>query len=197
MNYTRKTAPTVYPIDLSLAKEQVRIDPDLTDQDGVLSAYIGAATEWVEEYTGRSLMTQTWQMALCDFPSRVWLPRSVPLASVTHVKYYDTANALTTLSASVYTLPSFAEPACLTLVDGQVWPSVYQRDDAVQIEYITGASDPNDVPLPLRQAIQLLVGHWYANREDVITGTIANQIPMAAESLCAPYRRFVRRPEWT
>ncbi len=196
MTYTRKTAPTIPVIDMDLAKEQVRIDPSLTDQDQVLTLYIDAATAWVEDYTGRSLTTQTWQLSLCDFPVRLWLPRAAPLASVTHVKYYI-GGVLTTLSSSVYTAPAFSEPSYLALVDGQVWPSVDTRDDAVQIEYVTGATAVASVPVPLRQAVQLLVGHWFANREEVVTsGAVPKQLPMAVESLCAPYRLFDRIPQW-
>lgn len=196
MNYTRKTAPTIPVVDLAVLKEHVRIDPDLTDQDAVLLAYHDAAVAWVEEYTGRSLTTQTWQMSLRDFPERWWLPRAAPLASVTFVKYYNTANTLTTLSTSIYTVPAFNEPAAIRLADTQVWPDVYDRDDAVQVEYVTGATTATDVPAPLRQAVQLLAGHWYANRESVIVGTSAMELPMAVGSLCAPYRLFVRTPEW-
>lgn len=197
MNYTRKTAPTIPVVDLAVLKEHVRIDADLTDQDSVLLAYHDAAVAWVEDYTGRSLMTQTWQIACEKFAEKLWLPRAAPLASVTHVKYYDTANTLTTLSGTIYTVPAFAEPAVILLADTQVWPDVYDREDAVQVEYVTGATTASDVPAPLRHAVQLLVGHWYANRESVIVGTIASETPMAVESLCAPYRLFVRRPEWT
>jgi uncharacterized phiE125 gp8 family phage protein len=196
MNYTLKTAPTIEPVDLALAKVQCRIEPDVVDEDGVLAAYIAAARSWVEDYTGRPLMTQTWQMSLPDFPTRVWLPYAAPLASITHVKYYDTTNTLTTLSSSVYTTAAFSEPACLTLVDGQVWPSVYVRDDAVQIEYVVGVSDVASVPPALVQAVQMLVGHWYANRENSVVGTIAADVPFAAEALCAPHRLFVRGPQW-
>lgn len=196
MNYTRTTAPRLSPVDLALVKSQCRIADDATDQDDVLSVYIDAATEWVEAYTGRSLLTQTWQISLEGFPERLWLPRAAPLASITHVKYYDAANVLTTLSSSVYTVPALHEPACVRLVDGQTWPLVWDRDDAVRVEYVTGASAPADVPASLRQAIQLLVAHWYANREAVMVGTISGPIAFAVEALCAPYRVFVRRPEW-
>ncbi len=197
MNYTLKTAPTVEPVDLALAKVQCRIEPDVVDEDGVLAAYIAAARSWVEDYTGRPLMTQTWQMSLPDFPTRVWLPYAAPLASITHVKYYDTTNTLTTLSSSVYTTAAFSEPACLTLVDGQVWPSVYVRDDAVQIEYVVGVSDVASVPPKLVQAVQMLVGHWYANREAVsVNGANAMEIPFAAEALCAHHRLRVKEPQW-
>lgn len=196
MTFTRKTAPTNPVVDLAVLKEHVRIDADLTDQDAVLTAYHDAAVSWVEEYTGRSLTTQTWQMSAPTFPRRLWLPRAAPLQSVTFVKYYTTAGVLTTLSSSVYTIPAFSEPAVIGLAYAQTWPSVYERDDAVQVEYVTGATSASDVPAPLRHAVQLLVGHWYANRESVIVGTSAMETPMAVESLCAPYRLFVRRPEW-
>jgi len=196
LHYTLKTPPAIEPVDLALAKVQCRIEPDVVDEDGVLSAYIAAARAWVEAYTGRGLMTQTWQVSLYDFPSRVWLPYAAPLASVVAVRYYDTANTLQTLSSSVYTTAAFSEPACLTLVDGQTWPSVYVRDDAVQIEYTVGVSDVANVPPALVQAVQMLVGHWYVNREDVVTGTISTQIPMAAEALCAHHRLRVREPQW-
>jgi uncharacterized phiE125 gp8 family phage protein len=37
----------------------------------------------------------------------------------------------------------------------------------------------------LRSAIKLLVGHWYRNREEVITGTIAQQLPVSVQALIA------------
>ena len=194
MNYSLKTAPVVQPIDLALAKQQCRLDVDTTDEDDVLALYIGAATAWVESYTGRSLLAQTWQASLCGFQSRLWLPRAAPLQTVTFVKYYDTSNVLQTLIASVYTVAAFSEPACVSLTYAQVWPSVYDRPDAVQVEYVTGATGQALVPAPLRQAVQMLVGHFYAHREATVVGTVS-PMQMAAEALCAPYRLFLRHPE--
>lgn len=39
----------------------------------------------------------------------------------------------------------------------------------------------------LKMAILLLVGHWYTNREAVVTGTIVTTVPLAYESLISPY----------
>jgi hypothetical protein len=39
-------------------------------------------------------------------------------------------------------------------------------------------------------AMLLLIGHWYANRESVVVGTITSELPMAVEALIAPYRHF-------
>ena len=150
----------------------------------------------MQDYTGRSLYTQTWQCSLPAFPERLWLPMAAPLQSVTFVKYYDGDNALQTLSSSTYTLPAFHEPAQLARASAESWPSTYLREDAVQIEYVTGATATAAIPQPLTQAVLLLVGHWYEQREAVLTSAISKEVELAVTSLCAPYRLHLREPEW-
>ncbi|WP_028698315.1 MULTISPECIES: head-tail connector protein [Pseudomonas putida group] len=40
----------------------------------------------------------------------------------------------------------------------------------------------------IRQGALLLIGHWYANREAVATGTIATELPLATNALWLPHR---------
>ena len=42
----------------------------------------------------------------------------------------------------------------------------------------------------VKQAILLLIGHWYANREAVAVGTIATAMPLAVERLLWYRKRF-------
>ncbi|MBW5800068.1 head-tail connector protein [Halomonas elongata] len=62
--------------------------------------------------------------------------------------------------------------------------------------YATKAEIPTDdehalvLDDDLTTAMLLLIGHWYENREAVVMGTIATQVPMAVEALIAPYRHF-------
>lgn len=196
MNWTVKTPAGKDPVDIATAKRQCRIEDEVSTEDALVGVYLKAATAWVEDYTGRCLVSQTRQASMCGFPRRIYLPHGAPSAAIVSVKYYDTSNAQQTLSSSVYSLVQFSEPACLTLVDGQVWPSTFTRDDAVVVEYTAGASSPEDVPAALVQAVLLLVGHWYENREQAIAGTIISNIPFAVEALCAPHRLFLRQPEW-
>lgn len=42
----------------------------------------------------------------------------------------------------------------------------------------------------VEQAILLLVGHWYANREEVVIGASASQLPMGVAALLWTRKRF-------
>lgn len=42
----------------------------------------------------------------------------------------------------------------------------------------------------VEQAVLLLVGHWYANREAVVTGTTSTAVPLAVDRLLWPRKRF-------
>ncbi|WP_047537404.1 head-tail connector protein [Pseudomonas sp. 11/12A] len=42
----------------------------------------------------------------------------------------------------------------------------------------------------VEQAVLLLVGHWYANREAVVIGAAASQVPMGVNALLWTRKRF-------
>ena len=42
----------------------------------------------------------------------------------------------------------------------------------------------------VEQAVLLLVGHWYANREAVVTGTNSTAVPLAVDRLLWYRKRF-------
>lgn len=42
----------------------------------------------------------------------------------------------------------------------------------------------------VEQAVLLLVGHWYANREAVVVGTISSAVPLAVDRLLWYRKRF-------
>lgn len=67
---------------------------------------------------------------------------------------------------------------------------VEQHCDRKLVE--TDPVEPEEMGLTsdVEQAILLLVGHWYANREAVAVGTIATAMPLAVESLLWYRKRF-------
>ena len=50
------------------------------------------------------------------------------------------------------------------------------------------ATTAADVPQPLRQAIQLLVAHWYENRGLIAVGQTVAVLPATVAAMIAPYR---------
>jgi uncharacterized phiE125 gp8 family phage protein len=71
----------------------------------------------------------------------------------------------------------------LQLATSQGGSAVSFTDDGTGTHYL------GIVPEPIRQAMLLLVGHWYEHREQASPASI-EQIPVAAQSLLAPYRVF-------
>ena len=50
-----------------------------------------------------------------------------------------------------------------------------------------GAS-ASDIPAPIIQAIYIIVGRYYENRQDVVMGTQVNEVPLMVNHLLTPYR---------
>lgn len=192
------TAPASEPISLTEAKLHCRIDG--STEDNLLTMLIQAAREAVETQTNRALINQTWTAYLDAFPTCGWfyLPKP-PLVSVSSVKYYDTDNTLQTLASTEYDVGAIGTtPARIALAQDKSWPSsLRERPDAVQIAYTCGfGSAASSVPAALRHAMLLYIGHWYENREEVVTGTIATQLPAAARMLIQS-QRIIEAPGYT
>jgi uncharacterized phiE125 gp8 family phage protein len=179
------TAPLSEPITLAVAKAHLRVDFD--DDDTLIGALITAAREYCEDVLGRALMTRTLEGALDDEPEgdTITLPRP-PLSSVRSVKFYDTDDVATTVDPADYLVDITSEPGRVVLNDGAEWPQVDLRPaNAVVIEFDAGyGDDPEDVPAKFRQAMLLMIGHWYTHREEVSVGSgSAMPIPFAASAL--------------
>lgn len=172
------TPPTAEPVTLAEARAHARIDT-VTDDAG-LAARILAARQYIEQVTGRALLTQTLELSLDDFPcGEIALPRA-PVASIVSVTYTDTAGATQTVSASDYTLDGNSLPPRLVPAYGKVWPSSRGDVGNVKVQFVAGETA---APRPIVQAILLLVADWNENRET----PSANP---AVDALLAPYRTF-------
>lgn len=179
------TAPTKEPITLQEAKDNSRVVGD--SDDSIVSEQIVAARAWVEGYIRRALLTQTWELYLNEFPGCIKLPHP-PLQSVTWIKYVDTDGVEQTLGGSEYSVYSQNEPALIVPAYGKNWPSSRDELNAVRVRYLAGWQNPADVPGPIKQAIKLLVGHFYEHREHAIAGVQVNELPFSIQNLLFPYR---------
>lgn len=190
MALTLVTGPAVEPIAVTTARLALKIDH--TVDDALIDKWIGAARDYVETFTGRKLISQTWDLKLDGFPScdilRLPFP---PVTSVTSITYTDTAGASQTWDSANYTtdLPTGpqAGPARITPAYGVTWPSTRDVINAVTVRFVCGYSAPEQVPEGLQSALLQFVGHRYYHREAVVVGTIAQEMPMGLQADLWPF----------
>ena len=172
---TRITAPTAAPITLAEAKAQARVDHD--DEDLLIQHTIDAATAWLDGpagILGRCLVTQSWQMGLDAVTGPILLP--FPDSEIDSAVFTDAVGGELDYQLSQQDqrllfrpLAGFGRPATIT--------------------FTAGYGAPADVPAAIRQAMLLLIAHWYEHREAVSLGADGTALPMAVDALLAPYRR--------
>lgn len=161
-----------------------------TTGDPELRAFIAAARDRVEQYTGRRLIEQVWREDFDAFPCDRPLELSLaPVSSIDGIQYVAPDGALTTLDPADYAAETTGLLARIQPAYAASWPSTRDVWAAVRVTYTVGyGTTPADVPPAIRAAIKLLLGHLYNNREAVVTGTTATALPMAVEILLATYR---------
>src|SRR5512139_1711154 len=101
---------TLEPVTLAFARQHLKLVPEGSPathpDDELVEAYIVAAREYVEGYTGLTLTASTLEQRLDAFPSSVIFLAGAPVRGIVSVTYLDTAGAEQTLDASYYSLNS-------------------------------------------------------------------------------------------
>ncbi len=176
------------PVSLAEAKLHCRVDTDVDDT--LISGYISAAREAAEQYLWRSLITQTWVFTLDAFPAgAIELPMGKVQSVV--IAYYDADGDLQTLDAAEYDTALSESGSRVAPIAGGSWPATSARIGAVRITAVCGyGATASSVPAAIKSAIMLTIGHLYMNREEVVVGTIATQLPAGCQRLLDPYRLF-------
>lgn len=189
--YKVVTPATSNPITLTEAKTHLKVDT--TADDTFITNLIKSATSSAQEYTNRFFIATTIQQVGDKWEDISNLLKS-PVASVTNIKYVDTSGTLQTLNTDVYFVDDVNKPARIGLKPNQSFPEIIDRLNAVQVNYVVGlAAGPDEVDEGIRQALLLTIGNWYQNRQAVVTGTIATELPMNAKFLLDQYKIQVCR----
>lgn len=158
------TPPAAEPVDLATAKAHCR--ETSSSQDALIGMYLLAAREHIEDTTSARCVEQTWRLTLDAFPcGRIKLP-GYPLREVTLVQYVDPDGVTQEIEAGSLVVSTADRPGWIELPGG--WPATKEQSAVVTIEYSVGyatAEDLSPVPARLRNAILLLVGDLFENRQ--------------------------------
>lgn len=130
---------------------------------------------------GKSITTQVWSLKLNNFYNVINLPMS-PVKSVNSISYFDETNNTQVFDPTKYLLYADEDNACIQIKQGEVFPNVAVRQDAVEIQFTTGYTI---VPENINRAIRMLVAHWYEIRYEMVLGLSVSQVPHAVDELLA------------
>lgn len=180
------------PVSLAEAKRHLRLDdiPEDSFEDSLILDLISAAREYCEKYAGKIFAGKTYEYYLEGFTDEIELSEK-PVDTVISIIYteYDgdgqeQKEIETIVDSSTYILGDDK----IKLLEGNSWPVLSSGPDKpVKITYRVGT-----VPISVRQAMLLLIGHWYRNREATIEMTnksiYAVQVPFSVKALLDQYR---------
>lgn len=193
------TAATGEQITLAEAKNHLKLDdygsPASHPDDTLIEGLITAAREWAENYTGRAIVPQTFELVMSRFPTKqctgigdeIPLPMA-PIVAVSSVTYLDGAGASQTVATSDYTVDNWSTPGYVYPINGVSWPNTEVNPGAVTVRYSAGftlpTDSPNNLPCPksVKSAMLLIIGHLYANREQT-SDLDLKEIPLGVTSL--------------
>jgi len=188
------TAPVGEPITLEEVRDQVlqglRVDDTL-----LRTVILPAVRDRCELYTGRQLLTATYDLWLDRFPcgAQIEVPKP-PLLSVDAITYQDTAGTVQTWSSSSYVVQApagpHAKPGRIALAFAETWPNTRGEIGDVTVRFTCGYGTRTDIPPLLRQAMLLDAGHLYEHRSEVIVGpgVLGFRLPDGARGIYLQYR---------
>lgn len=187
MPYFRVTEPANEPLTLAEAKDDLRVDASYTDTDNLIMAQIIGAREYVEKFTGRSLVTQGWKYVADAFPSSgmsalfiggtfsmpkhaILLEKS-PVQSVQSITYLDMGGVRQTMPATDYAVETVGEPCRITPVFGKIWPIALPQIGAIEVNFTAGYGALNNatppvwapavIPQIIKRAMLLIINAQY------------------------------------
>lgn len=190
MNLRVITPPTVEPVSVAQANFHLRLTVEADDvspqpEDALVGALITAARQAAENFLNRPVAEATFELRSGCFD--VEIPAS-PVSELVSVIYTDTDGLPVTVSPSLYRLAGPVDAPELRLAYAASWPTdVRDEDDAVAVQFVAGYGSAYPLPAPIYQAILLIVGHLYENREDTSTANL-KELPMGSRYLLNPYR---------
>jgi uncharacterized phiE125 gp8 family phage protein len=193
--WIRSAVPTFEPVELSRAKRQcsLPVEASYDHHDELLNDLIKTARETVERDASLALCTGTYTRKFTEFGWRDWfeLADLKPITSITSITYVDTTGTTQTWDAANYSLDVYGVAPSVLLAYDSIWPTLRGDVNGITMTAVAGYATQALIPMRAKQAVLMLVGHWFIHRETVLTGTISKDIEFSYTSLIESLRREV------
>lgn len=178
--------PAEEPVTLGRAKAWLRVDGD--DEDALIGTLITAARLHLENTTGRALVSQAWRLVLDKWPAggEVRLPVA-PLIELTAIRAFDEDGDDHAIPLAQFLTAGNGSARLVLPANIAGMPALRPRL-GIEIDYVAGFGDADDVPEDLKQALLVLVAHWFEHRDAVVIAGSGAVIPLGFDRLIAPWR---------
>lgn len=173
------------------AKSHLRVDHE--DDNADIDRLILAAQTHIDGPSGdlgRAIGLQTLELTLdgCD----IWPGAAIdlpypPFVDLVSFTYLDPLGAEQAFATEAVVAINHGGIARLWPAAGYCWPLVLRRPGTVRVRYRAGYATPELDAAPIQQAILLMIGHWYRNREAESEVSFSH-LPMGVDALLSPYR---------
>ena len=158
---------TVAGATMTEPKAHMRIDSSNTADDAMVELYCTAAQRYIEARARIVFGVAEFRIETRAYQIPLEITKFKSLESVATL---DSAGAATTITTGFRLDLSQAVPHLI------IDPAVHLEPYAFRVQY--KAEEDTEVQTQARAALLLLGAHFYANRESVVTGTIATPVPM-------------------
>jgi uncharacterized phiE125 gp8 family phage protein len=163
MALVENTAPAIEPVTRAEAALFMRYVGTL--QNDVIDSLITAARKLVEQWTGRTLITTTYDFYTNQLCDEIQIPTG-NVISISSITYEDLDDATQTLSSTLYELDNKSVINTVFRVPNQTYPEVLDKPNSVKITFTAGyGANTSDVPEALKTAIKMTIADIYTHRE--------------------------------
>lgn len=182
----RITAPAFAPVSLSEMKRQIGISELLHIHDAFLEQLCSAACDLIEQDTGLVLAQAEYELVYHALPQAIELP--IRPVSSAEIEYRDQDGVWQSLPSAQWLILAPRYAPTITPRHGVSWPAVHGDPDSVRVRCVAGFESASEIPPRARQAVLLLVGHWFAQRDPVQPAVNPQALPPAYSLLVTSLR---------
>lgn len=175
--------PDIEPVSLDYAKTFLRVDTD--DDDALISDLIRSARIRVETMIGGALIQRPQRFTTTRVSGRGVFINHQPVQVIDAVRVIGAAGEVVDVPLSSLSINLRCQPPAISVTSHRDWRGILNNATAVEIDITAGYGlDVDDVPMPLRHAVLLLLAQSYEYRAAEVTPPT----PMMVDALLMPYR---------
>lgn len=179
--------PPIEPVDLSYVKTFLRVDSAV--EDGLLYDMILSARIRIETLIRTSLIARRRRYTSAPVTGNGVFINHSPVNSIEAVTAIFEEGSTRSVSLEKLEINLRCSPVSIRLKRGAKWVETDEKLIALDIDMEVGfGAHSYDVPMPIRQAVMLLVAEAYEHRLQESEQKERPSLPLMVDALLMPYR---------